>query len=100
MEHKGIRYRFTAAPWQYAGKGGWHFASLPADMSKEIRANLQSSEEGWGRLKAVAKVGNTAWKTAIWFSGKTKTYLLPLKADIRKQEKIVTGKQITVEIWV
>lgn len=100
MEHTGIHYRFTSAPWQYRGKGSWHFASLPADMSKEIRENLKSSEEGWGRLKAVAKIGSTAWKTAIWFDRKMKTYLLPLKAAIRQQEEVEAGKQITIEIWV
>ena len=35
-----------------------------------------------------AKTGNTQWETAIWFDTKLDTYLLPLKAEIRKKEKI------------
>lgn len=60
-------------------KGQLVFCFLPFDFSKEIRENLQSEEEGWGRLKATAKIGITEWKTAIWYDTKLKTYLLPIK---------------------
>ncbi len=69
-------------------------------MSIEIRSALKSEEEGWGRLKAVAKIGNTEWKTAIWFDSKNETYLLPLKAEVRKKENIEVGKNIEVAIWL
>ena len=100
MEHKGIEYKFTAKPWAYEGPSGWYFVSLPIDFSKEIRENLKSEEEGWGRLKATAKIGNTEWKTAIWFDTKHKTYLLPLKALVRTNEQINTEKTFTIYIWV
>ena len=67
-------------------------------MSKEIRANLQPSEEGWAHLKAVAKIGSIAWKTAIGFHNKMKTYQFPPKAVTRKQEEVEAGIQITIEI--
>lgn len=35
-------------------------------------------------MKATAKKGNTKWQTAIWFDTKQDTYLLPLKAIVRK----------------
>lgn len=74
--------------------------SLPKEMSKEIRENLGFLEEGWGRLKMTAKTGNTQWETAIWFDTKLDTYLLPLKAEIRKKEKITTDKEIEIMIWI
>ena len=86
-----MKYEFTAKVWNYSstvGTGGWHIACLPKEMSKEIRENLGFLEEGWGRLKMTAKTGNTQWETAIWFDTKLDTYLLPLKAEIRKKEKI------------
>ena len=86
-----MKYEFTAKVWNYSstvGTGGWHIACLPKEMSKEIRENLGFLEEGWGRLKMTAKIGNTQWETAIWFDTKLDTYLLPLKAEIRKKEKI------------
>ena len=100
MENKGAKFEFNAKPWQHSSPNGWHFISLPKSMAKEIRTALKSEEEGWGRLKAFAKVGNTEWKTAIWFDTKMNTYLLPLKAEIRKKENVVDGKNINVVVWI
>lgn len=97
---QNIPYTFTGTPWKYEGQGGWIFISLPKPMSKEIRNLLQWQEEGWGRLKARARIGNSSWDTAIWFDTKQDTYLLPLKATIRTREKIVPGTAIDVTIWV
>ena len=69
-------------------------------MSAEIRNHFKREEEGWGRLKATAKIGDSEWKTAIWFDTKRNTYLLPLKAEIRKRENIVLGERVNVLIWV
>lgn len=100
MEPTGIKYEFDAQPWLYNGPGGWHFISLPLDIAAEIRTHLRSEEEGWGRLKATAKIGNTEWKTAIWFDTKLKTYLLPIKAEVRKRENITIGMPTTTTIWI
>lgn len=95
-----IQYQFNASLWQHTGSGGWHFVSLPEEIATEIRTLLKSSEEGWGRLKATAKIGNTEWKTAIWFDTKRNTYLLPIKATIRSKEHLVVGAEKVVKVWV
>ncbi len=95
-----IKYEFSAQTWQHTSPGGWCFISLPTIMAAEIRTALQSEEEGWGRLKALAKTGNSEWKTAIWFDTKMNTYLLPIKAEIRKKEAISAGKTIQVILWL
>ncbi len=94
-----IKYQFDATIWQYSSpQGGWFFVSLPVEISKEIRDSLKWMEEGWGRLKTLAKINNTEWETAIWFDTKRQTYLLPLKAAVRKKEnlKIENNIQITI----
>lgn len=93
-----ITYTFQSVPWKYNGNGGWYFVSLPIDLSNEIRNNLKWQEEGWGRLKATARIGNTEWETAIWFDTKHNSYLLPLKAEIRKLEKIELGTDVKVKL--
>ena len=100
MHQNPIQYQFKAKPWQHIGPGGWYFVSLPEKLSKEIRTVFKMDEEGWGRLKAQAKIGNTEWKTAIWYDTKRNTYLLPLKAAIRKKEQILIDKMIALSIWV
>lgn len=67
---------------------GWNFLFMPHDLAKEIRSGHKHQEEGWGRMKVTAKIGNSEWKTSIWFDTKNDTYLLPIKAEIRKKEKI------------
>ena len=92
------KYSFKEKIWKHTGKGGWHFISLPKALSKKIRANHGLSEEGWGRLKATAKIGKSSWSTAIWFDSKKQTYLLPVKAEIRKKENIELEKQVLVNL--
>ncbi len=91
-----IKYEFLATPWQQC----WYFVSLPEEMASEIRENLRFQEEGWGRMKAMAKIGDSQWETAIWFDTKRKTYLLPIKTDIRKRENIGVDKEVKVCIWI
>lgn len=101
MENIGIKYEFSTKVYQYTSSpdmSGWTFVSLPKEMSIEIRNNLKKSEEGWGRMKITAKIGNTKWQTAIWFDTKQNTYLLPLKAEIRKKENIVPDKYVKLTI--
>lgn len=95
-----IQYNFTATIWQYNGTNGWYFVTLPITMSKEIRTHLKWQEEGWGRLKASAKISNYEWKTAIWFDTKQDAYLLPLKADVRAKCKLEKGQEITVNLYL
>ena len=100
MLNKCLKYEFTAKPWLHAGPAGWHFISLPMKYAQQIRRALRSEEQGWGRLKATARIGTTEWQTAIWFDTKLKTYLLPLKAEIRKKEGLEPGKEVKTVIWV
>ena len=94
-----VRFEFNATIWQYSSpKGGWFFVSLPAKISAEIRENFQWQEEGWGRLKSTARINAAEWETAIWFDTKLKTYLLPLKAEIRKSNSLEIGQNVKVEI--
>ncbi|WP_206610034.1 DUF1905 domain-containing protein [Maribellus luteus] len=100
MQIKGVKYTFKAEPWQYGAPGGWFFVSFPAGLAKEIRSIFGREEEGWGRLKATAQIGNSEWKTAVWFDTKQNTYILPLKAEIRKKEHIAAGNEIEIVVWI
>lgn len=103
MNTKGVRYEFSGKVWHYSttiGMTGWHIVCLPKELASEIRESLKFLEEGWGRMKITAKIGNTEWKTAIWFDTKHETYLLPLKAEIRKKEKLEIDNEIEVVIWI
>jgi hypothetical protein len=93
-------YSFSAKVWKSGGFGGWYFVTLPKELSVKIRKEFWTQEEGWGRLKAIAYIGNTEWKTAIWFDTKKGSYLLPVKTSVRKEENIDVEDNITVAIKI
>lgn len=95
---KSQEYSFQSELWKNQGKGGWHFITLPKQLSKKIRRNHGFSEEGWGRLKTIAKTGSSTWNTSVWFDKKIESYLLPLKASIRKKESLKVRSLILVTL--
>ena len=98
-----VKYEFSAKAYQYSSSEdmcGWTFASLPKKLSMEIRDNFKHLEEGWGRMKVTAKLGDSEWQTAIWFDTKQEAYLLPLKAKIKIQEKVVLGEDVKILILI
>jgi hypothetical protein len=95
-----IKYQFLTKIWKHSSPGGWHFVSLPKTVSQEIRENCKWQEEGWGRMRATAKIGELKWETAIWFDTKMNTHLLPIKAEIRKKANLEINKKIEVVIWI
>lgn len=95
-----IKYDFSGKIWKHNLDGGWFFVSLPKEISKEIRQHLKWQEEGWGRMKASANVNGSEWETAIWFDKKLDTYLLPIKADIRRKAGLNLEDNVSVSILV
>lgn len=100
MNTHGIKYEFIAITWKYGGPNSWVFISLPNKIAEEIRTNFKHEEKGWGRLPAKVQIGNSTWVSAIWFDTKMNTYLLPLKANIRKKENIEIDKNLKVILWI
>ena len=95
-----FEYKMRARVWLYPGPAGWHFVTLPRKQSEEIRALFARSQRGWGSLPVIATVGKTSWKTSIFADKKSGAYVLPLKADIRKKEKVVLDHLIDFAVQI
>lgn len=93
-------YAIKARVWLYPGAAGWHFITVPKKESQEIKLAFAKKQKGWGSLPVLATIGKTAWKTSIFPDSKTNTYLLPLKADVRKKEKIFKNVLIRVLLQI
>jgi hypothetical protein len=83
-----------------AMRGAWHFITIPKNRSREISARFRALKRGWGSLPVIATIGQTSWKTSIFPDNKTKTYLLPLKASVRRSADIMSGDTITINLSV
>jgi hypothetical protein len=67
------RARFRSKLFKYPGKGGWHFAPVPAKYAPR-------PSHGWGRTPVHAIVNGHAWDTSVWRGKDGKTLLAVPKA--------------------
>jgi Domain of unknown function (DUF1905) len=96
----GMRVRFDGEVWLNPGDDGWHFVTLPTDLADEIRARSEGRGRPFGSLAVRAMIGTTTWSTSLFADTKSASYLLPIKADVRRRERIDNGDivGITVEL--
>jgi hypothetical protein len=98
-----LEFTFTAECWMWQGKGAWVFITLPVDKSEEIKffsENIHGKRRGWGAVRVTASIGTTVWQTSIFPDSKRGAYLLPLKLDVRKKEKIAVDDNVKVSIKI
>jgi len=95
-------YRTRAKLWRWkGGKASWYFLTLPASLSREIRAvDAGPRRRGFGALRVTATVGRTSWQTSLFPSAQHGSYLLPVKASVRRAEALVEGRTIRLQIVV
>ena len=87
-----------ATVWLWPGDAAWHFVSLPKDLTEEINARFGDRKRGWGSLPVTVTIGSTSWDTSIFLDKKSATFVLPLKADVRKKEGISVDRTVDVMI--
>ena len=83
--------------WKGEGPGNWHFVSVPEDQCGEIKAHAFAGPRGFGSVRVDARIGEVAWRTSVFPQGGT-GYLLPVKAEVRKQASISAGDEVSVEL--
>jgi hypothetical protein len=93
-------YKVRAKVWLYPGDTPWHFVTIPKKQSAEIKARFGKAARGWGSLPVAVTIGKTTWRTSIFPDKKSGTYLLPLKAEMRKKEGVTAGDAISFKIEI
>ena len=93
-------FQVKSKVFEYPGMGAWHFIAVPKKESEKIKSTFGDMKAGFGSLRVIAAIGKTKWKTSIFPDSKTQTYLLPIKKDVRKKERVSKGDEIlfTIEI--
>lgn len=75
----------------------WYFVELPKKESGWIRADFRDVHRGWGSIPVIAQIGDTSWKTSIFWEKKGQ-YLLFLKKEVRQKEKFTNGDMVNIRI--
>lgn len=93
-----MQIEFDGPIWLWKGPAPWFYVTVPADASRELKAISQAVTYGWGVIPVHVRIGATEWKTSLF--PKDGRYLVPIKASVRKAEKLDLGDNVTVRIEV
>ncbi|MBP6924467.1 MAG: DUF1905 domain-containing protein [Candidatus Pacebacteria bacterium] len=92
-------YTMTEKVWLYPGESAnWHFVTLTKKIGQEIKLTFGKNARGFGSLPVDVTIGATTWKTSIFPDKYSGSYILPLKAKVRKLEDIEAGELVTFSI--
>lgn len=93
-------FEFDAELWLYEGDTGWHFITVPPDISDQIEAATADSRQGFGSVPVRVTVGVTTWSTSVFPDAKRQAYLLPMKKEVRRRESLSAGDRVSVVLTV
>lgn len=81
-------------------KGTWHFVTVDGQVSAEIRYAALGRTGGFGSVKVTATIGGLRWQTSIFPDRRRGGFILPLKAEVRRNEDIGAGDIVRVRLEV
>jgi len=89
------RYKVTSRVVLWPGaQGAWHFAHVDKKQSALIKKRDGGPRRGFGGIRVAVTLGKTKWETSIFPDSHSGTYLLPLKAAVRRAEGIAADDTI------
>ena len=92
-----IESSFEAEVW-VAQNGSWHFVTLPFDLADEIDDHAPDAKVGFGSVRVEATIGATTWSTSVFPDRRAKSFVLPLKASVRRAENVAVGQRVSVTL--
>lgn len=94
---KWYKVRSEVVLWPGA-QGAWYFAYVDKKQSEIIRKHYTGPRRGFGAVRVRVKIGKTVWETSIFPDKRSGTYILPLKAKVRRAEGIRAGDTVTLTL--
>jgi len=91
---------FDAEIWLWQGDAAWTFITVPAKLARQIQREAANPKKPGGNIPVTAQVSYTTWKTSLFIDNPRNTYVLPLKAAIRKKEHLREGQTIEVSLLI
>ena len=91
-------FEFAAPLWLYPGNDGWHFVSVPPEISADITDISGGHRRGFGAVRVAVTVGGTSWRTSLFPD--SKTYLPPMKKAVRAADHLEAGDDVRVHVEI
>lgn len=100
IHHSSLLWRWTGG-----NSTSWFFVTIGGEAGEALSATALmrrlegGHRSGWGSLKVRVTIGDSCWSTSV-FPSKEQGWLLPVKAAVRKAERIGEGDvvELTLEI--
>lgn len=93
-----MRSAFKAKLWVWPGdKANWRGVTVPKELSTKISKAVKV-KGGFGSVRVRVTVGRSKWDTSVFPDSKAGTYILFIKAPVRRAEGIEDGDQVDVRI--
>ena len=93
-----MHIEFESRIWYWRGPAPWFFVTVPDKQCNDLRAISGFVTYGWGMIPAKVRIGKTEWTTSLF--PKDGTYIVPIKASVRKAEDLEEGDKVTVQLEV
>jgi Domain of unknown function (DUF1905) len=93
-----MKVQFSGDLWYWRGPAPFHFVTVPDEECGAVEAASSFVSYGWGMVPVSVRVGTTDWKTALW--PKDGGYIVPVKADVRRAERLELGDTVTVRLSI
>ena len=93
-----MTWEITGELWYWRGPAPWFFVTVPDEESLDLREAAATLSYGWGMVPVTATVGGTTWTTSLW--PQEDRYVVPVKADVRRAERLAEGDVVTVRLSV
>ena len=93
-----VEVNFSGEIWFWKGPAPWYFITVPAEWCGPLDATSAAVSYGWGMIPVKAQIGKTRWMTSLF--PKDGSYIVPVKAAVRKAEGLAIGDQVKVKLMV
>ncbi len=93
-----MNLELTGELWFWKGPSPWHFVTVPEEECDSLESTAALVSYGWGMIPVTAWIGTTQWTTSLF--PKDGRYLVPVKAWVRKAEKLQLGDMVAVGLSV
>ena len=93
-----MNIEFESNIWYWHGPAPWYFVTVPAQQCRDLKAIVGSVTYGWGMIPVCVRIGKSEWTTSMF--PKVGSYIVPIKASIRKAEQLEEGDHVTVRLDV
>lgn len=93
-----MNLEFSGVIWYWKGPAPWYFVTVPEEQCLDLQATSSFVSYGWGMIPVAAQIGGTEWTTSLF--PKDGQYVVPLKVDVRKAEKLQEGDTVAVRLII